>query len=768
MFDNLLLNSLLYFFLTFLCFFGWSVFLIYRRGISVGDAIAGAFILGLSQIILSEYLLGLLLDRLFVPELSLLNMTISLTILWSVRKGLAKSIKRITITPRAFLNRIRSSIKIRSFPNLIVPLIGVMILLNLLFLIVLWPPTSWDDYHYHIGFIVDVIQSGEIRVFLHTHDYTISFPHNIELFALWNVIFIARDYLVELANLYFLLYGMLIAYLYANWLKLSNLWKINAAFALLAVPINILLIKTTKVDLPIGMLFIGALYFLARARFLKNVSDKQQLTYLILSSVSMGIIFGSKSSSMLYLVLYATLLILLYISRDKNDIKAFIRAASHSLTLLFFSTLIFGAFWYIRSWIVFGNPLYPLSLNIFGVELPGYWKELAFDANVPQVQHLGTLDRLFYIWKEKDSWSQFFYIADGKLTGFGPIWFILMLPSYIITLIYSIYKKFWSLIILLAAPMVLFLIIPGNWITHYTTFITVTGAIAFAFIGSRLIHSRLSQSILHILFILLLSINAISTYDSSFYQWDSSYERISDIKDGTFVTTTQKYLKANELVNKYLDSGEIVLAGDNVYFPHALIKYDLSTYIRVLPHSAEVSWLEELRELDPVLIAVMHDSEELYSVITNSEEFQYVLSEYDGPMYLFANRNNPHVINSSQVIYNSPIDNNDPQKLGPESVEVSEVFGQGAIKVLYDIDDIEYDVDNLQLRIILQDSTGIDIPYQYSVIADRDDTGEIYALGELWTDEMRPECPCTITLYLEDPSQQRILNEYIFNITNNE
>lgn len=121
----------------------------------------------------------------------------------------------------------------------------------------------------------------------------------------------------------------------------------------LTAPVILNQLSSTYVDVA-----LACFTFFALDMFLEWF-DKKEGRYLVLAGVFCGLALGVK-----FLALISILILFLFILVEslRNDRPAAVR------NLAWFSLAVFscGAFWYIRSWVQMGNPVYPYFASIFG------------------------------------------------------------------------------------------------------------------------------------------------------------------------------------------------------------------------------------------------------------------------------------------------------------------------------------------------------------------------------------------------------------------
>ncbi len=479
-------NIAIYVTVNLLLFSSWYVLLFRKKErLSFSDRLIGAFILGLTQIIATEMLLGVVFKQLYSLPLFLLNILISSGVLIlavsttpTFHKGISNEFKDEAAN---FFNVIKGDSILFYIFTLFVISICWMIFLGYLF-----PSYTWDALWYHLPIVGYIMQSGAIEENSATsfiNQFINIFPKNMELFFLWNVIFLKSDIIADLSQLLFTVIGVFAVYSIAIKLKIKEKYAIYSSLLFFFTPIIILQSTTNYIDVAVSVLFLVAINFLM-------CDDPENLPpplQILLSGLTTGILLGSKGSGPLFvIVLTAVIMIQQFVryfnpfnilssKRESRLVKdGFIPYVIYFLIPIFFM----GGYWYIKNWVLYNNPVYPMEISIFNITLfKGLYKGIIDPA--PQViENLSLLSGLFYVWLEKVK----YYLYDSRLSGFGPLWFILFLPSAVFSLVYATRRKKYNFLFISAILIVTFLIHPRNWNTRYVIFIVGLGAVSFGFV----------------------------------------------------------------------------------------------------------------------------------------------------------------------------------------------------------------------------------------------------------------------------------------------
>jgi hypothetical protein len=487
------LNILAYIVINLLLFSSWYIAL-YRKKecLLFADRLIGAFILGLTQIIATSMVLGVVFEKLFSDSLFILNLLISLCILVPLfmtgkYKGALIEIRdestrffRIILGDRALL------------------CIFSLFVISLLWLIALgylFPSYSWDALYYHLPIVGQILQSGAIQEnptpsFI--QQYMNLFSKNINLFFLWNIIFLKHDLIVDLTQLFFTLAGTLSVYSMAVKIGVKEKYAIYSSLLFFFTPVLILQSTANYVDGAVSMLFLIALNFLVydglevfpSTKGLARSLNESKIPVL-LSGLAAGILLGSKPTGPLFIIIMSGAIVIQEIVIKRKSLSRMPEGNKYELRkgmqiyLVYFliPVLLTGGYWYMRNWLFYGNPVYYMDISLFGTTLlkglKSDWVEPA-----PQViDNLNYLTSLFYVWLERVG----YYMYDSRLSGFGSIWFILFIPSILFTLIHAVITKKYNLLFISSILLVTFFLHPRNWTTRYVVFIVGLGALSFSY-----------------------------------------------------------------------------------------------------------------------------------------------------------------------------------------------------------------------------------------------------------------------------------------------
>jgi hypothetical protein len=217
-------------------------------------------------------------------------------------------------------------------------LVGLRLLLQVWF----FAPAMGDALSYHLPKIAEWVRAGALTRELGS-DPRSTFPSGFELIETWWVVFLHHDVLIEMAGVEFLALAGAGAYALARGMAWSGRCAFIAALCFILTPGLHLQATACLNDGPIAALITAtAALIVARVHPL-----------LILIPVGLGT--GIKPT---FVYALPGLIAIAWLSRREEGAKpASLRAAA----LLCLGALVVGAAWYLRNWVLYGNPIHPMG-----------------------------------------------------------------------------------------------------------------------------------------------------------------------------------------------------------------------------------------------------------------------------------------------------------------------------------------------------------------------------------------------------------------------
>lgn len=324
-----------------------SAFLIISKILKINtfvDFFIVLFIFYLSQIILTQTLLGAL-GILCLKNIFLLNLAM-LLIIWLASHNRQRS---LPILPHK--EDLRKLLKNKIILFSFCAILGfglVKVFVNFIN-----PPFGWDDLNYHFTFPVEWLKQGNLDTPITVFDDPSPsyYPINGSLFFLWLIFPFRSAVLADLGQVPFFILAFLAAYGISRKLGLEKDLSFYAAALFTLIPNFFKQLQIAYVDVMVAALFLACVYYL----FL--LSEKFSFPNLLIYSMALGLLLGTKTVALPYCFL-------LFIPFLCLSLKNF--SKPHFLALSILIIILLGGFSYIRNFFITGNPLYPLDLKLFG------------------------------------------------------------------------------------------------------------------------------------------------------------------------------------------------------------------------------------------------------------------------------------------------------------------------------------------------------------------------------------------------------------------
>lgn len=312
---------------------------------SLVDSLVSIFILYFSQIVIMEILLGIL-GILFLRNLLMLNLAILLGVWLTTRTYRSENLSLDGIN-KDFLELFNSKTTL-FITSVILVFSLVKLLINLVN-----PPFGWDSLNYHFVFPVEWLKQGNLNTPITVFDDPSPsyYPINGSLFYLWLIFPIKNVSLADLGQLPFFILSFLATYSISRKIGINRKFSFYSASLFLLIPNFFKQLSVAYVDVMVTGLFLTCIVYL----FLLTIEFS--LRYVLLYSMSLGLLIGTKTVAFPYSILLIIPFMLILFRNRKN---------AYLLLIALLITGILGGFSYIRNFFETGNPLYPLEFKLFG------------------------------------------------------------------------------------------------------------------------------------------------------------------------------------------------------------------------------------------------------------------------------------------------------------------------------------------------------------------------------------------------------------------
>ncbi|MDD5457721.1 MAG: hypothetical protein PHV30_11925 [Candidatus Margulisbacteria bacterium] len=439
------------------------------------DLLLGSFVWFSLQIIVTQAALGLL-GKLDTFNLFLTNFLISLPI--------------ICYSWQKIHWRITSIEAVSSIKNIRHLLFFQFILVSYGFIVFLgWliPPYGWDSITYHLPTVFHWVQEKRIFI-IQPLCATSFFPMNGSLFMMWLYLGSKSLNLLNLTQVPFALMLSLATYSLAR--------KLNIHDAIIVIPLVLL---TPAIMLLCSVAYVDVIFscfIILVLNFVVGYSKTKETYLFLLSCTVLGIASGIKPGGFWLLV---AVFLLCYVNRKQLS-PQFLTAG----VLLAFTG---GGFWYVRNFIITGNPVFPYEIKLFNITLLTGTEKLGKTSVYEQWFVNSRAEWLLYPLKEKIRGAVTYSIENG----FG-MQFVLGIVSLFYASYVSFKKKETLLfMILLCFPLTLALWFLTSTcpVPRYIIFLCSITAIAIAYVQNQL--TGMHKKIMDALIIISLGFSFIVT-----------------------------------------------------------------------------------------------------------------------------------------------------------------------------------------------------------------------------------------------------------------
>lgn len=236
-----------------------------------------------------------------------------------------------------------------------IPLLALIVLLGSAIVRgLLLPHPEFDAFSGHLPVAVQWLQAGNTRILPYISPLSVpaQYPGNAELMALWLMVPVHRDFLVQLATVPGAAAVVAGIMLTARELGAHTMAAFGAALLVLTMP-RVLdhLIGTNMQDVPA----LGAVAMLAGFVALDRTAPSRP--GLLVAGLAAGVAVGTRYAALLAVTPLLLVLLVQVLKRRPGP-----RALLGSTLLVSFGVIATGAYWYIRNTLLTGDPVYPQSL----------------------------------------------------------------------------------------------------------------------------------------------------------------------------------------------------------------------------------------------------------------------------------------------------------------------------------------------------------------------------------------------------------------------
>ncbi|MFD9961721.1 hypothetical protein [Amycolatopsis sp. NPDC058986] len=468
------------------------------------DIVLGLVVLGTAQVALLVLLAGGLLGSLSAGSLLALAAGISAAqcavgLVW-FRAAAIRSCRTVKGTVAGLF---------KGRANVLIVLAAVLVAGQYVWRTVLglsFPMVDYDTLAYHLLGPDSWLQQGRIG---HTPQNLFAdvYPDGQGLIVAWVGAFLGTTKYAWMAHFPFIAMGFLATAGLARQLGAGRGLACFAGLVFLAAPSAFLEVPTGMVDIAAAATAVAAIYLtlsMSRVAVETGAGTAQFARHLAVAGWALGLAVSVKSSNLLTVVLVGVLVFVAHrrIRREsaavqgehraETDVLARLRPLAVSGALLGLPMACLGAYWYIRTWLAYDNPFYPVSMLGFAGRGPAdEVLRLSASTNMPEPlrdQPFGWLGQTFRSWWDDLSLRDYDYAPT--IGGFGMVWLPIIVPLAALGC-YVLFRRGRRVeCVALVGFAVLWLAMsPAAWYGRLNLIVVAIGA-ALAMVGLTAISSR--------------------------------------------------------------------------------------------------------------------------------------------------------------------------------------------------------------------------------------------------------------------------------------
>jgi hypothetical protein len=299
-------------------------------------------------------------------------------------------------------------------------LVAAAVALGIACVAAFWLPVwQWDSLGYHLPYVNFVLVGRTLDAVPRDMPYVSTYPHNGELLMVALRAMLPDDRLVDAAQIPCGVFGAIATAGIARRCGAPRAFAFAAGASWVLAPAVFLQLPTNYVDVASAAFFLAGIYFVVSASMEPGggVSTRKAL---VLGGLAIGLYLGTKPNTPLSAGIAAVLL--LWVG---------LRAGERGAVIVGLVLVLFGFETFVVNCLHFGNPVWPVRVEVGPWTLPGKESMAHLLASGAMAPHLhGSLpSRVLRSWTSLTSPPVF----DMRIGGFGPI-VLAAMPAALVTL----------------------------------------------------------------------------------------------------------------------------------------------------------------------------------------------------------------------------------------------------------------------------------------------------------------------------------------------
>lgn len=426
-------------------------------------AVSGS-ILAVLQIVVTVLFVGVVLR-----SLTLSTVLVVTAVLSGAALLFARPPRRTRLAKPTVVKRVAAACRSHPLATALVAVAGLALSWRIVLALFL-PPYGYDALAYHLVDVVDWLQVHRLTT-PPLNTCCAYYPQNGELLATWPAVLGGRQEYMDLVQIPSAVLGALAVAGIARAARVRPTGPWIAAAVFVVTPILLAQANTGYVDVSFTAEAMCALYLV-----LRYLETPGRARWFLLGSAgaATGLCVGTKAAGIVFAVgLCLPLLVRALVQRPWT-------ARQGLATGLFgLPITVLGIPWYLRSWIVKGNPFHPMNTSFLGVTV--FKGRNHLNGPPPQLGHHSSVIQTLLSWYgDLHFWTLNGYDFGQMVGGLGPVW------SYfgaVLTLVFGVYawqrqrRIVWFFLLPLA---ILWVFQPDRWWARYTMPLAAVGAISVA------------------------------------------------------------------------------------------------------------------------------------------------------------------------------------------------------------------------------------------------------------------------------------------------
>lgn len=331
---------------------------------------------------------------------------------------------------------------------------------------------GWDGWVYHAAAMAWFHQQNAITP-APWMPWIIGYPKNIEFLGFWVFRFEGNDGHIDMVNLLLHWIAIPFAYGLGRRIGLQPGWAFLAALLYFLTPVLISQSWSGYIDGVFADSVVMMLYFLFTWMQSQGAT---RAVWAILLGCALGHLAQIKGTGLhLVFIIGGFVLVHEWLTGQRSKLV-------QTLALVAAPTALLGAGWYLHTWWVMGNPLYPFRIMVPGTHTALF--EGTMDLKDSMLANLGQRINLDEPWPLR-------YFRMFQSSGWGLQFFAFGLPATALCLVKGNKPLRW----LLVFAAVYLIVTPFSFVDRYAAVVTAVGTLSFAFVMQEhvrnLIWSRL-------------------------------------------------------------------------------------------------------------------------------------------------------------------------------------------------------------------------------------------------------------------------------------